>query len=268
MVVHDLLDEIHQGGQRLPAFARLRALRFFRRKPQRRERGARDPHRVVGQVVAAGGADELANGVADLAALEKALATADLVDNAGIGKSLLEALGLGVDAVQDGDLGGGNALVEQAEHLAGDLVRLGFFRLVGVKRRLWAGGPDALQFQAGAGRAVLSLGDDPVGQVRDLRRGAVVALQLDHRGVVVGAGEIQQVFRRGAGKRVDGLVGVAHHGEIVALAQPRVEHPLLQRGDVLVLVHDEGAVLVAELVGDRRGVFQSPGEVEQQVVEV
>ena len=52
------------------------------------------------------------------------------------------------------------------------------------------------------------------------------------------------------------------------LAEPGVEHPLLQRRDVLVLVDDEAAVAVAELLGDRGVVLDRGGGVQQQVVEV
>ncbi len=90
--------------------------------------------------------------------------------------------------------------------------------------------------------------DDAVGQRHHLRGGPVVALEPHHRGVGEAAREVQQVAGRGAGERVDGLVGVADDGQVVALAEPRVEHPLLQRGDVLVLVDDEAAVAVAELL--------------------
>ena len=75
--------------------------------------------------------------------------------------------------------------------------------------------------------------------------------------------------RAGAGEGVDRLVGVADDGEVVALAEPGVEHALLQRRDVLVLVDDEAAVAVAELLAPRRACSSSAaGGVQQQVVEV
>ena len=53
----------------------------------------------------------------------------------------------------------------------------------------------------------------------------------------------------------DGLVGVAHDAEFVPAAEPEFQQPLLQRGDVLVLVDDEVPVLAAHLAGDGlRGV--------------
>ena len=48
-------------------------------------------------------------------------------------------------------------------------------------------------------------------------------------------------------------MGVADDAQVVAVAEPGVEQPLLQRRDVLVLVDDEGAVAAAELLGDVGG---------------
>ena len=76
------------------------------------------------------------------------------------------------------------------------------------------------------------------------------------------------MLRRGPRERVDRLVGVTDDGEIVTVAQPRVEHPLLQGRDVLVLVDDEAAVPVAELLRDDRVLLQRSRGVQQQVVEV
>ncbi len=74
--------------------------------------------------------------------------------------------------------------------------------------------------------------------------------------------------RRGPGERVDGLVGVADDGQVVAVAQPGRKHALLQRGDVLVLVDDEAAVAIAELLGHGGVVLDRGRGVQQQVIEV
>ncbi len=50
--------------------------------------------------------------------------------------------------------------------------------------------------------------------------------------------------------------------------EPRVEHPLLQRGDVLVFVDHEAAVPVPELLRDGRVVLDRGRGVQQQIVEV
>ena len=124
------------------------------------------------------------------------------------------------------------------------------------------------QVQLAAGHPAAGGGDDAVGQRHHLRGGPVVALQAHHRGVGESPREVQQVARCGAGERVDGLVGVADDGDVVAIPQPCVQHPLLQRGDVLVFVDDEAAVAVAELLGDRGVVLDRGGGVQQQIVEI
>ncbi len=148
--------------------------------------------------------------------------------------------------------------------------RGGLGGLVGmlVERRGRARLALADQVQLAARHPAAGRGDHPVGQRHHLRGGPVVAFQPDHRGVGKPPREVEQVARRGPGERVDGLVGVADDGQVVAIAQPGVEHPLLQRRDVLVLVDDEAAVAVPELLGDGGVVLDRGGGVQQQVVEV
>ncbi|PQM46808.1 hypothetical protein C1Y40_03027 [Mycobacterium talmoniae] len=207
-------------------------------------------------------------GLPDLLAGEKAFAAADLVGDAGLGQRLLVDLGLGVDPVQHRDLGRFGAGVDEPGDLFGHRGGLGDLVGVLVKRRHRTGVALPDQVQLAARHPAAGGGDDPVGQRHHLRGGAVVAFQAHHGGVREAPGEVQQVARGGAGERVDGLVGVADHGQVVAIAQPRRQHPLLQRRDVLVLVDDKAAVAVPEFFGDARIVFDRGGGVQQQVVEV
>ena len=124
------------------------------------------------------------------------------------------------------------------------------------------------QVQLGPGHPAARGTDHPVGQGHHLRGGAVVALEAHHGRVRETTGEVQQVARRGPGERVDGLVGIADDGQIVAITEPRVEHPLLQRGDVLVLIDHETPVSVAELGGDGGVVLDRCGSMQKQIVEV
>ena len=144
----------------------------------------------------------------------------------------------------------------------GDLVGILVERRLRPRRAL----PD--QVQLAAGHPAARRRDDPVGQRHHLRRGPVVPLQPDHRGVGKAAGEVEQVARRGPGERVDGLVGVADDGQVVTVAEPGVEHPLLQRRDVLVLVDHEAAVAIPELLRHRGVVLDGGGGVQEQVIEV
>ena len=74
--------------------------------------------------------------------------------------------------------------------------------------------------------------------------------------------------RAGAGERVDRLGRVADDADVVALAEPEVEQPLLEGVDVLVLVDDEVAVLAADGPGDVLALGEDPDGEEQDVLEV
>ena len=191
-----------------------------------------------------------------------------MVDHSGVSKRLLKLLRLSVNAVEDGNLRGRYALVQQCENLAGNLLGLSLFRLIGLKGGLWTRLAHALQLQACASRTPCGLANDPIGQVRYLRRRAVVTLQLDHGPIRVRAREVEQIVRRGAVEGIDGLICITHHGEIVALAQPGIEHPLLQRGYVLILVYHEGSILLPEGFCNCRHIFNGTRDVHEQVIEI
>lgn len=72
----------------------------------------------------------------------------------------------------------------------------------------------------------------------------------------------------GTGEGVDGLAGVTDDAEAVALTEPQVQQPLLERADVLVLVDDEVLVLGADLLGDVVAVLEDADGQEQHVLEV
>ena len=265
---HNLFNKPYQCVEGLPALAGLGTLRLGGAQAQLDKRSPGNRHWVIRQVLAAGRGDKHADSLQDFRAAEKALAAADLVDHSGVGKRLLKLLRLGIDAVKDGNLGGRHALIQQGKDLAGHLLGLNFFGLIGLEGGLWAGLAHALQLQARARRAAGGLANDPVGQVRYLRRRAVVALQLDHGAIRVRAREIEQIVRGGAVEGIDGLVSIAHHGKVIALAQPGVEHPLLQRGNILVLVDDKGAILLPESLCNRRHILDGTCDVHEEVIEV
>ena len=133
---------------------------------------------------------------------------------------------------------------------------------------LRAGRALPLEAQPRPGGAPPGRPDDGVRRRDDLRGGAVVAHEAHDRRLGEDAREVEQVGRAGAGERVDRLVGVADHGEVVAPAEPGPQQAVLGRGDVLELVDHEAAVALVELVGDLRVLLERGGRVEQQVVEV
>ena len=74
----------------------------------------------------------------------------------------------------------------------------------------------------------------------------------------VAAREPGQPFGRGAGERVDRLVGVADDRQVVAPAEPGVEQRLLEGVGVLVFVDAEPAIPVADLPRDGLVVLDQP----------
>ncbi len=187
--------------------------------------------------------------LAHLLAREEPLAAAHEVGHARVGERRLERLGLGVGAEQDRDLGRRDALPAPARRsraatAAASAGSSGCWRQRRVRGRRSATARPGRGAATRASRAPRpARSSDEVGQTDDLRRRAVVADQADHRGLRVPAREPEQVAGAGAGERVDGLGRVADDAQVLALAQPQVEQPLLERVDVLVLVDDEVAVL-------------------------
>jgi hypothetical protein len=208
---------------------------------------AQDVVDLGGEGLAGGGTGRAAqqhDRLADLGAFEEPLGAAQHVRDLRLGQGLLVRLRLGVDPEQHGDLARRNPLVEQLPDGPGHSGGLGGLVVVLGEGRLGPVGPLGDQLQAVRRPA---LGDHQVGQVDDLRGGAVVADELDDGGVRMLHPEPGQVARAGAGEGVDRLVGVADHAEVVAAAEPGVEQQLLQRVDVLVLVDHEVAVLLPDL---------------------
>ena len=205
----------------------------------------------------------------------------ELVAEAVAQERFLDRAGLGVHPVHDRDVAGAElgvlvalvgapgqgrpAAADQALDLAGDPLGL-LVLVVGLEaldlqpaRDL---GPELLVLARGVAR------HDRVGGVEDELGRAVVALELDDRGLGPVALEVEDVAQVGAAPRVDRLVVVADDREVAALARERLDPQVLRPVRVLVFVDVEvvPAILVAgEDVG--RLLEQAHG-LEQQVVEV
>jgi hypothetical protein len=89
--------------------------------------------------------------------------------------------------------------------------------------------------------------EHPVRQSEHLGRRSIIGLEGDHPGARIPFCERGEIVAAGAGERVDRLVLIAHHGQVLAIAQPGIEQRGLQRVRVLVLVYREPAVPVANL---------------------
>ena len=222
--------------------------------------------------------------VLDLAPLVEAGAADQLVAQAVAQERLLDGPALGVGAVHDRDVlepvrrgrrrrprdaPGPNpptprpatsASTWRAIHSASSSSRSASKRSMSTPARVL--GPQLLVL------AVLVAGHDRVRGVEDELRGAVVLLQLDHRGVRVVALEVEDVAQVRAAPGVDALVVVAHHGQVAVplgeLADPQVLRPV----GVLVLVDVQVAPALL-VVGEHRGrLVEQAHRLVEQVVEV
>ena len=110
--------------------------------------------------------------------------------------------------------------------------------------------------------------EDAIGEREDLGRRAVVGLQPHDARARVALREADQVVARGAGERVDRLVLVADDSQVLAAAEPGVEEGRLERVGVLVFVHGEPAISVADLGGDRGVGLDQPDRQFEHVLEI
>ena len=81
-------------------------------------------------------------------------------------------------------------------------------------------------------------------------------------------GETGQAIGPGAGETMDGLLGITDHADVWATVHPQRDQAVLDRGDVLVLVHHEVPIGVTDPFG-YGGVFhQQRGCAQEDVVEI
>ena len=173
--------------------------------------------------------------LADLAPVEEPLA-ANGEPDAGARQRILDGRQLGVDADQNRRLRRRDFSRADGATPGDDLAQLG----LGIRETM-NGGPRSLR-PGRPQRAAWPAGHEPVGELQDLRAGAVVLGQRDGARAGMAVGEAQQELRRGAGEGVDRLVRVADHRQIARLAEPQLEEPFGQRVRVLVFVDAEPAL--------------------------
>ena len=230
---------------------------------------------VAGEIgpLGAGGGAQHDDGAFDLVPLEEALTAAHQVADTGIGQGPLDRLGLGVGAVQDGDLTERHTTGAQPADLLDHARGLGDVVLIilevhggpaGTLRDELNGAGGKHQRPAPAARTR----QHPVGQRHDLRGGPVVAAQPDRAGTGVAGCETGQEAGSGAGEGVDRLRDVPDDAQLTAPPQPQVQEALLERGDVLVLVDHEVLVLAAHLIGDVLAVQEDADHQEEDVLEI
>ncbi len=228
-------------------------------------------HPLQGGVVAAlVDQAQVGHGVLDFRALEEALAAIDAVGDLLAQQCLFQHPRLGVGAIQDGDFATLDAVLAQGvldglDHVARFVVLVEG----GVQADQVAIADIGAQFLA---QAPLVVGDQRVGGVEDVRRGAVVLLQADDLGVGEVAVELLDVLDLGATPAVDRLVVVAHHHQAFAAhgekAQPGVLHGVgvleLVDQDVpeaLLVVRQQAGVVAPQVQGAQQqlGEIDHPG---------
>ena len=114
----------------------------------------------------------------------------------------------------------------------------------------------------------LGVSEHTVGGRRYLRTAAISSWQSHQRGLRVALREASEVAAVGTGEGVDGLGWIAHHANIVVVAQPALQQPLLQGRDVLVLIHGHMAQARAQVGGHARLTLQQGHHEEQDVFEI
>ncbi len=256
IIADHVVGKAGQRGQILPSLPLgTRAVRRIVRPPSQRGEEVTD---LGGQAVRsvvlrrAQRRPQQSHGLKDFRSVEEALTATDQIGDAGGGDRGLVGLGLGIDPVQHGHLAGRYAHGQQRADAIGHRGGLlGFAVMFGEDRcravrtlgeefqRLGPGRPRGRTTTSRTTTGRTGPRDQCVGQRDHLRGGTVVTHEADHVRVRESARKLQQVARGRSGERVDRLIRVPDHTEAVPLAEPGIEQPLLQRVDVLVLIHDE-----------------------------
>jgi hypothetical protein len=169
--------------------------------------------RLVGQT---SGVVERVDGLTDLRRVEEPGRAPHGRRDARLGERRLEGLRLAVDTEAHGHLARGNTLAHQLARAGDDSLDLR--GVVGEPTDLGDRTTRGLRPQALTDPAAST--QDGVGQGEHLLCRTVVVDQLDDPGAGEVADEACQVRVARPGERVDGLVVVADHADIVAVAQP------------------------------------------------
>ena len=118
----------------------------------------------------------------------------------------------------------------------------------------------------GFGAAVRILPDKPVGQMEDLRRGAVVFLHQQHPGLGIGLLKLHQRVRVGGPEAVDALILVSDHEKIAGFPGQQLNDGVLDLGGVLRFVHADIGEGVLKMGQNIRIIFQNGLGVDHLVV--
>ena len=211
---------------------------------------------------------QVSDDVADLAPLVEACAADNLVRNPRADEDVLQRAGRIVGAVHHRHIRIWHPFVGERIDLGGHETRFIVLVVGDVPDDLFAGpliGPQLLR------TAPLVLRNDGVRGAQDVLGGAVVLLEHDGAGIRVVPLELLDVADRRATERVDGLIRIAHHGElrrVRAVADKGVDELVLGVVGVLVFVHQHVAEAAAVVIRHLRVLLENPHDLPDEVVEI
>ena len=112
------------------------------------------------------------------------------------------------------------------------------------------------------------MSDQPIGRPQDVRRAAVVVLQLDDRRSGIVPLELEDVANARAPPSVDRLIGIAGHGKVRVVDRQATEDRVLNGVGVLIFVHEDEAVPGVEFTAEVGILRENSGHVHEQIIEV
>ncbi|CAB4851719.1 unannotated protein [freshwater metagenome] len=234
----------------------------------------RGQHRadVVGEqarhLAPAGRTAQPGDGLAYLATLEERGFSPQHIRNRGLGQCLFEHLGLRIDAVEDGDLSCRSPCGDESGDRLRDGGRLTRLIVVGAHHGLGPIGAGCAQLEPQLGLGARRTGQNTIRQRHHLRGRAVGPHQAYLGGMGETRAKVDEIGRARTREGVDGLAGIADNTEVVAVAEPELEEPLLQGVDVLVLIDGEPAIGRADLIDDIGAGVEHPDGEQQDILEV
>ncbi len=203
--------------------------------------------------------------VLDLGALVEAWAADHLVADALPDEHVFEHAALRVRAVDDGDLAAAVALLDAARDLGRDEPRLAVL-VLGLddvhELALAEVRPQVLLL------ALAVVRDHLVRRGEDRVRRAVVLLERDHLRVREVVLELEDVADVGGPERVDRLVRIADHHQVLVILREQLQQHVLRVVRVLVLVDEHVAERLRPLLARLGEPLQHVDGEHQHVVEV
>jgi len=212
------------------------------------------------------GCSQVGQRVLDLAPVVEAGAADDLVRHVVGDELFLDHARLGVGSVEDRSVRPVDpAVAVQAAQLRADVVRLVFLIGAAVADRLGTAGligPEVLR------RPSEVVADHRVGGVEDRLTGPVVLVEHVGRGMVERGAELQDVGDVGPPERVDRLVGVADHEDVLGGPAQQPDQAHLCQIRVLVLIDQDVLEALPVVLGHLVVSAEQFHAQHQQIVEV